>query len=316
MSNFTYTSYTSYREDFFFGGFTQFQFNATGGTIDDPVNGILPRLAADDTFQLTESFTLYPDPLDPSISVDLTYVGTIEVGGELMPVFESIYYGDLYLFSQGSERLPSTLNEAAIVDGDEFSFAHCFAEGTLIATPDGEVEVESLAAGDLVLTADGRAVPVQWIGVQTLRRGFAHEGRAPIRIARGALGEGLPRRDLVVTADHGMILGGMIVNAGALVNGTSITAVPRAMLPPHYRVRHIETEAHEVLLAEGAPTESFVSYVGRVAYDNFGDYLALHGAERVIPEMTLPRITAARLLTPTLRARVLPADTADAKRAA
>jgi len=315
MSDFTYTSYTSYREDTFFGGFTRFQFNAIGGTIEDPENGILPRLADDDTFQLTESFTLYPDPMDPSIEVDLTYVGTIEVDGELMPVFESIYFGDLYLFSQGSVRLPSTLDEAAINDGDEYHFSQCFAEGTLIATPAGEVAVESLQPGDLVLTADGRAVPVQWMGVQTLRRGFAHEGRAPIRISAGALGHGLPRRDLVVTADHGMILDGLIVNAGVLVNGTTINAVPRHALPPRYRVWHIETEAHEVLLAEGAPTESFVSYVGRMAYDNFEAYLALHGAERIIPEMALPRITASRLLTPALRARMLPAD-ADAKRAA
>ena len=307
MTDFTYVSYTSYREDPFFGGMTRFQYNANGGTIADPTNGtaLRPEYRNDDTFQVTESFTLFPDPGDPSIQVELTYIGTVTVNGELMPVFESIHFGDLYLFSQNIDRLPSSLDVATINDGDEFAFAMCFAEGTRIATPAGEVAVETLAPGDLVLTADGRAVPVLWVGIQTLRRGFAHEDRAPIRITRGALGEGLPLRDLVVTADHGMVLDGVIVTAGALVNGTTIRPVERLSLPVRYRVWHIETEAHEVLLAEGAPTESYICYQGRAAYDNFDGYLALHGAERLIPEMDLPRISAARQITPALRARLL-----------
>lgn len=307
MSDFTYVSYTSYREDVFFGGMTRFQYNATGGTITDPTNGnaLRPDYANDDTFQVTESFTLYPDPDDLSVEVELAYLGTVDVNGELMPVFESVFFGDLYLFSQNIDRLPASLDVATINEGAEFSFAQCFAEGTRIATPTGEVAVETLVPGDLVLTADGRAVPVLWVGVQTLRRGFAHEDRAPIRITQGALGGGLPHRELVVTSDHGMVLDGMIVTAGALVNGTTVRPVERLSLPVRYRVWHIETEAHEVLLAEGAPTESYICYQGRAAYDNFDGYLALHGAERLIPEMDLPRITAARQITPALRARLL-----------
>jgi hypothetical protein len=307
MSDFTYASYTSYREDAIFGGMTRFQYNATGGTIADPVNGtaLRPEYRNDDTFQVTERFTLYPDPDDPSIEVELAYIGTVTVNGEFMPVFESVFFGDLYLFSQNTARLPSSLNVASINEEDEFHFSQCFAQGTRIATPKGEVAVERLVPGDLVLTADGRAVPVLWVGVQTLRRGFAHQDRAPIRIAKGALGHGLPLSDLVVTADHGMVLDGVIATAGALVNGTTIRPVERADLPVRYRVWHIETEAHEVLLAEGAPTESYICYAGRSGYDNYADYLALHGAERIIPEMDLPRIGAARMLTPALRARLL-----------
>lgn len=307
MSDFTYVSYTSYREDAFFGGMTRFQYNAAGGTITDPTNGnaLRPDYANDNTFQVTEGFTLYPDPFDPSIEVDLTYIGTVTINGEMMPVFESVFFGDLYVFSQNIDRLPSSLNVATINEGQEFSFAMCFAEGTLIATPLGELAVETLAPGDLVLTADGRSVPVVWVGVQTLHRGFADQDRAPIRILAGALGPDLPKRDLVVTADHAMVLGGMLVTAGALVNGTTIRPVDRLSLPVRYRVWHIETEAHEILLAEGAPTESYVCYVSRSGYDNFAGYLARYGAERVIREMDLPRIASARLLTPALRARLM-----------
>ncbi len=192
MSNFTYASYTSYREDPFFGGFMRFQYNGAGGVIRDPINGsaLRPEMADDDTFQVTESFTLFPDPEDPSISVELTYVGTIVVNGEFMPVFESIFFGDLYLFSQTAAALPQALDVTTINENEDFSFAMCFAEGTRIATPSGEVAVETLAPGDLVLTADGRAVPILWVGIQTLRRGFAHQDRSPIQIAAGALGGG------------------------------------------------------------------------------------------------------------------------------
>jgi hypothetical protein len=125
-----------------------------------------------------------------------------------------------------------------------------------------------------------------------------------VRIAKGALGKGLPRRDLVVTADHGMILDGIIVTAGAMVNGGTIDFVPRNELPARYRVWHIEAEAHEVLLAEGAATESYVDYAERQAFDNHADYMARFGAARSIPEMALPRVSSARLLPPMLKARL------------
>ncbi|MBH0236196.1 Hint domain-containing protein, partial [Methylobrevis albus] len=94
----------------------------------------------------------------------------------------------------------------------------CFVGGTLIAVPGGEVPVESLAIGDLVLTADGRAVPVKWIGRQTIRNHvFLSDRMMPVCIAAGALGSGVPHTDLYLSADHGMIVDGLVVNAGALV---------------------------------------------------------------------------------------------------
>ena len=49
----------------------------------------------------------------------------------------------------------------------------CFIAGTMIRTPDGEVAVETLKRGDLVLTHDGRSVPVDWLGIQTVSLMFA-----------------------------------------------------------------------------------------------------------------------------------------------
>jgi hypothetical protein len=186
----------------------------------------------------------------------------------------------------------------------------CFLEGTRIATPTGERAVESLAIGELVLTADGRAVPVKWVGRQRIRNHaiLASPKLEPVCITAGALGNGLPHSDLFVTAAHGMVWEGLVVNAGALVNGTTIHFVPLSEMPEVFTWYHIETEGHEEILAHGAPTETFVDYVGRSHFDNHQEYLDLYGAERIIPEMKRPRVSAQRMLPDHLRARLgLPA---------
>ncbi|WP_416916091.1 MAG: Hint domain-containing protein [Roseicyclus sp.] len=186
------------------------------------------------------------------------------------------------------------------------TYAFCFAPGTGIATPAGEVAVERLSIGDPILTADGRSVPVRWIGRQTLSKLFAGDRARPVLIRAGALGQGLPHRDLTVTADHGMILDGFVINAGALVNGTTITRLPLSDLPARVTYYHVETAAHDVILAHGAPTETFVSYAGRAAFDNHAEYLALYGADRGMAELPLPRITCARQIPSALRIRLGP----------
>jgi hypothetical protein len=169
----------------------------------------------------------------------------------------------------------------------------CFYPGTLVATPAGEVAVEALRAGDLVLTADGRAVQVRWMGRQTVSTRFADPLRAlPIRIRAGALGEGLPRRDLLVSPGHALLVGGVLVQAGALVNGTSI--VREAAVPQVFTYWHVEVADHSLVLAEGAPAETFVDNADREAFDNWDEYLALVGEEQPIPEMDLPRAKSHR----------------------
>ena len=68
----------------------------------------------------------------------------------------------------------------------------CFLPGTLVATPSGERKVETLAAGDMVLAADGRAAfPVKWLGRQTVSTFFGPAERLmPVRFAAGSLGGG------------------------------------------------------------------------------------------------------------------------------
>lgn len=171
--------------------------------------------------------------------------------------------------------------------------ANCFLAGTLIATPDGEIAIEDLGIGDYVRTAEGGNTPVLWVGRQTIRKRFWRERAQLVRIRAGALGT---HSDLYVTADHGMILKGFIVNASALVNGSTINFVPLDETPERQTVYHIETRAHDVVFANGAASETYLDLPGRSAFDNFGDYLDLYGSERTIQENPMPRISAPRLL--------------------
>ncbi|CAN0116237.1 unnamed protein product, partial [Chrysoparadoxa australica] len=125
------------------------------------------------------------------------------------------------------EILYST-NDSSLSIGDTISvnqtadYTFCFLAGTLIATPKGEVPVETLRRGDPIMTASGQVVSVKWVGYQKIHNSmFTSETRAPVCVSAGGVGGGLPHGDLFLTADHGLILAGVVINAGALVNGVT-----------------------------------------------------------------------------------------------
>ena len=241
------------------------------GTLDDGED--------DNTFEGVET-------VDGGVRPGQVYEGFVEIGGQQWPAFLDPP-GVLFVYFATPVTPP--LNFTMI---NPFPFTVCFAPGTAIATPEGAVAVEALSIGDPVLTADGRTVPVKWVGRQT--RAPLFQRIRMIRVAAGVLGDGLPLRDLVLTADHALLIDGLLINAGALVNGTTITELRD--LPERVTVYHIETEAHDVILAEGTPAETFIDYAGRQAFDNYAEYVALYGADRAIAENPAPRISSARML--------------------
>jgi len=189
------------------------------------------------------------------------------------------------------------------IAGTEYGFVAdpaCFVAGTRIQTPLGKIAVEKLKIGDMVVTASGSCVPVRWIGVNTVAtRGRDPLRVMPVRIRAGALGEKLPERDLLVSPDHALFLGGILVHAGALVNGSSITR--EAKMPPSFVYYHVEVANHALILAEGATAETFVDNVDRMAFDNWAEHQALYGSEPEIAEMPYPRAKSARQLPAKLR---------------
>jgi hypothetical protein len=179
----------------------------------------------------------------------------------------------------------------------------CFYPGTMIATPDGEVAVEDLAIGDMVLRQDGSTVPVRWMGRNTVSLLFADKMKAlPIRIKKDALAANVPSRDLLVSPQHAMFVDGILAQASALVNGTSI--VRETNVPSTFVYHHIELAEHALIMAENAPTESFIDNVDREAYDNWAEHEALYGDLPALVEMELPRAKSQRQVPSATRQRL------------
>ena len=143
----------------------------------------------------------------------------------------------------------------------------CYVRGTLIRTEGGQVPVEALAAGDRVVTASGERRPVRWIGRRSYGGPFlaANPNVQPIRFFAGSLGDGLPRRDLLVSPEHAMFLDGVLVPAKLLVNGETVVQETGLATVDYF---HVELDSHDVLLAEDAPSESFVDCDSRGMFQN------------------------------------------------
>ena len=152
----------------------------------------------------------------------------------------------------------------------------CFTKGTLIDTPHGPRAVESLRAGDLVLTRDNGPRKISWIGAREISAaGFAAFDRLrPICIQRDSFAPGVPDRDLLVSPMHRLLvrdpLAGLLFGqeeilcaAKLLVNGKTI--YPCSVRSVTYF--HMLFDTHEVVSAHNLPSESF--YPGQVGLSAF-----------------------------------------------
>jgi hypothetical protein len=168
--------------------------------------------------------------------------------------------GDLLLNVGGSFQLLTNvtyhIGDTIIKDAVPFV---CFLRGTLIRTPKGDVAVETLQAGDLVMTKSGKSRPVKWIG----HRDIDLRGRSdansfyPVRIAAGAFGADRPSKELYLSAGHSIcvyLCGEVLIPAGLLVNGSTIT---RAEMDD-VSYWHVELETHDILVANNLPAESYL----------------------------------------------------------
>jgi hypothetical protein len=97
-------------------------------------------------------------------------------------------------------------------------------------------------------------------------------------------------------------VGGVLVQAGALVNGTTI--LREENVPAVFTYYNIETAEHALVLAEGAPAETFVDNVDREVFDIWDEYKAIVGDEAPIPEMDLPRAKSHRQVPAAVRALI------------
>ncbi len=181
--------------------------------------------------------------------------------------------------------------------------APCFCAGTMVTTPDGDVAVETLSAGDVVLTAAGDVKFVLWIGRRAVATRFADPISAmPVRIRAGALADHMPVRDSLLSPCHAVLVDGVLVQAGALINGTSI--VRETTMPETFTYYHVELADHALILADGMPAETFIDNIDRMAFDNWAEHEALVGTDAEIVAMDYPRAKSARQVPAAIRARL------------
>ncbi len=142
----------------------------------------------------------------------------------------------------------------------------CFTHGTRIATPRGERLVENLRPGDSVFTRDNGVQELRWVGSKSLTgRDLMKEPKLrPVLIRAGSLGMGLPVSDMAVSPNHRMLISGaetalmfgereVLASAKHLTGRAGIDQVAAS----HVTYIHLLFDRHEVILADGAWTESF-----------------------------------------------------------
>jgi hypothetical protein len=143
----------------------------------------------------------------------------------------------------------------------------CFTSGTMIRTEIGTIPVEALAQGDKILTRDNGPQAVRWIGQRRMSGARLHvmPSLRPIRIAAGAIGDDVPDADLLVSPEHRLLVKGraamdlfntdeVLVAARDLVDDRLIRVDRSATEVTYF---HLMFDAHQVLWANGVPSESF-----------------------------------------------------------
>ena len=160
----------------------------------------------------------------------------------------------------------------SIVNGNTIQVA-CFAAGTRIETAGGPVAVERLRAGDTVRTLLGGTGRITWVGSREIDcvRHPKPETVRPVRINRGAFGTNLPARDLFVSPDHSVYVEGVLIPAHCLINGGTIRQIDVDSVTYY----HVELPAHDVILAEDLPVESYLDTGDRANFDNAGGFVRL-----------------------------------------
>jgi hypothetical protein len=158
----------------------------------------------------------------------------------------------------------SGLSNVEGVLGQTFT-VYCFAEGTMIACPEGERAIETIRPGEMVLNAKGEAHTVRFVGRRELSfaEGAAH---APVVLPAGCLADGVPSRDLRVSPDHAIAIDGVLVTARALIGGPIRQECVDSVV--YY---HIQLDGHDVVLADGTPCETLLDADDPVGFDNAGD---------------------------------------------
>lgn len=168
----------------------------------------------------------------------------------------------------------------------------CFTRGTMLETPEGLRAIESLKAGDLVLTRDNGAQPIRWISSRVLSGAALRRNpnMRPILIKAGALGKDRPAADLTVSPQHRILVRSKV--AQKMFGTTEVLVAAKQLLQlDGVEIRegaegveyfHMLFDQHEVVFANGAEAESL--HTGPQAIKSVGA-AALEEIHEIFPEL-------------------------------
>ncbi len=221
-----------------------------------------------DTFVVTSAENADGDTIDGGAAgddndtLDLTGSGPFRIVNQVNDADGNSTSGTIEFLDADTRDVISTLDYSEIEN-----IVPCFTPGTSIATPRGEMLVEDLQVGDKVITRDNGIQEIRWIGAKRMegRTLQANPHLQPVLIQRGALGHGLPERDMLVSPNHRMLVNTdrvalyfeeneVLVSAKHLVNPKEGVQNINSMGTTYI---HFMFENHEVVLSNGAWTESF-----------------------------------------------------------
>ena len=231
------------------------------GMFTDPIFGDVYREGKGDTIVGGED----PDGKDIDV-LDLTGNVDFDIFFEdsIDPTGTSGESGRVVFFTDATKT--TVQGELIFKEIEEIAGPICFTPGTLIATPRGEVPVETLREGDKVITRDNGIQEIRWVGCRTLDRADLAENPhfRPILVKKGSLGQGLPERDMVVSPQHRLLVANEMTEL--YFNETEVL-VPAKHLVNRWGISRIDTlrttyvhfmcDRHEVVLSNGSWTESF-----------------------------------------------------------
>lgn len=192
--------------------------------------------------------------------------------------------------------------------GWSYSDVVCFASGTLIATETGARSVEDLIAGDRLVT---KSDDLQPLILNMSRRLSAKDLQdnpklRPVRISAGALGKGMPSRDLLVSRQHRMLISSKIAmrmfgKPEVLISAIKLTDLPGIYIDESVTsvtYHHLLMESHQVIFAENAPAESLLT--GEEALQTLAPE-ALEELQALFPELKEMKSDAPASLIPSAK---------------
>lgn len=246
------TIYGGTGEDTIYGGEGDDTIYAGSGDTIDGGDG-------DDTFIIDPSqLEGNANPINPDV---ITIIGSEtgeDDGGDTLDMNGLMVPGSVVRDAGDDESGYATLTDGTIIRFENIETLICFGRGTRIETPYGPRRIETLKVGDLVITRDHGPQPLRWIG----SRGVEAKGDfAPIQIKSGVLGN---TADLIVSPQHRMVLDGW--RAEMLFGANEVFAAAKHLINDTTIVRreggfveyfHMMFDAHEVVFAESAASESF-----------------------------------------------------------